>query len=243
MKNVLVLKAGEANPQVRVRLGDYERWFADALLEAGARPKVVQVHLGERPPGMLAGVDQVMMTGSPRSVTEHQPWMRRAGELMLEAAAAKIPVLGVCFGHQLLGELLGVQVRKSPLGREIGTVEVALTPHGERDPLFAGLPRRLWVQTTHEDELPQPPVGAALLATNAHSKVQAFAVGEYLRAVQFHPEVTPEAMRALIAARAQGLEGSWRGAPPGERVRTLLCGIRSSPLSRRVLLNFVRAFG
>ncbi len=244
MKNVLLLKAGDAAPSVKLSVGDYEHWFVETLLPEGCRFDILHVHRGARPPSSAAGYDAVMMTGSPASVTQPEPWMERAADFMMDAAAKGVPVLGVCFGHQLLAYAHGARVVRNTWGREIGTVEVALSEAGREDPLFQDIPERFTIQTTHEDIVEQPPAGATVLAGNAMAPVQALAFGPHIRGVQFHPEVHPAAMRALIQARADKLEveATSRGHSPGERVPRLLAGIAPSPAGRRILQNFVERF-
>ncbi len=244
MKNVLLLKAGEAAHDVQRTVGDYERWFVESLAADGCRFDLLAVHRGAAPPRSAAGYDAVMMTGSPLSVTRPEPWMERAAHFMMDSAAQGIPVLGVCFGHQLLAHAHGARVVRNPQGREVGTVEVTLSAAGRDDPLFHGLPERFAVQATHEDIVEQPPAGATVLAGNANTAVQALAFGPLLRGVQFHPEVHPAAMRALILARAQKLEDEavGRGQAPGERMTRLLAGIAPSPAGQHILRNFVEHF-
>jgi GMP synthase (glutamine-hydrolysing) len=240
VRDVLVLKCGDVVAPVRIVHGDYDRWFAGAL-GARARLEVVPAHLGARLPD-ARGFDAVIATGSPRSVLERAPWMARTGEALLDAAARGVPVLAVCFGHQLVAAALGAEVRRSPRGREMGTVACALTDAGAADPLFDGVPRTFDVQATHEDEVAAAPPGAVVLAGNAHSAIQAFRVGARLRAVQFHPELSPAALAALVRARAPALEAEARarGEDPAVRVRTLLAGIRGTPWGARLLGNFLR---
>ncbi len=244
MKNVLLLKAGEAAASVRLSVGDYDRWFLQTLGLSGYRFEVALAHQGAKLPERVTDYDAVMMTGSPLSVTRLEPWMQRAADFMVEAAEQGIPVLGVCFGHQLLAHAYGGRVERSALGREIGTVEVELTEAGQADPLFRGLPRRFAVQATHEDMVPEPPPGTVVLAGNAHTAVQALAFRPCARGVQFHPEVQPDAMRVLIQARAERLEAeaTARGQPAGERVPRLLAGIGPTPHGRQILVNFLEQF-
>jgi GMP synthase (glutamine-hydrolysing) len=244
VKNVLLLKAGEAAASVRLSVGDYDRWFLQTVGLSGYRFDILLAHQGAPLPASAAGYDAVMMTGSPLSVTRLEPWMERAAELMVGAEAQGIPVLGVCFGHQLLAYAYGGRVVRNPLGREIGTVEVQLTPSGQADELFHGLPERIAVQATHEDIVPEPPEGAVVLAGNTNTAVQALAFRPHARGVQFHPEVQPDAMRALIQARAERLETEAiaRGTPPGERVPRLLAGLAPTPAGRQILVNFLERF-
>lgn len=244
MKNVLLLKAGEAAASVRLSVGDYDRWFLQSLGLSGYRFDIVPAHQGAKLPGEVSGYDAVMMTGSPLSVTQLAPWMERAAQLMVDAADQGIPVLGVCFGHQLLAHAYGGRVARNPLGREIGTVEVQLTSEGRADPLFHGLPERIAVQATHEDIVVEAPAGAAVLAGNANTAVQAMAFRPHARGVQFHPEVEPDAMRALIQARAEKLEveATARGQPAGECLPRLMAGLAPTPAGRRILVNFLERF-
>jgi GMP synthase (glutamine-hydrolysing) len=244
MKNVLLLKTGDAAPVVKLSVGDYEHWFVESLGPGGCQFDILQVHRGARLPDSAAGYDAVMMTGSPASVTQLEPWMERAADFMLGAAAGGVPVLGVCFGHQLLARAHGARVVRNRHGREIGTVEVSLSEAGREDALFHGLPERFSVQATHEDIVEQPPEEATVLAGNANTCVQALAFGPLIRGVQFHPELHPAAMRALILARSEKLEveATQRGHAPGERVPRLLAGIAPSPAGQRILRNFVERF-
>ncbi len=220
MARILVARTGTTEPAVVARHGDYDDWFRAVLEPAGALLSVVEVHRGLPLPDPLAW-DGLLLTGSPCSVRDEAPWMAPLAGAALAAAAAGLPVLGVCFGHQLLGEALGGRVERNPAGPEYGTVTVELTEAGARDPLFAGLPRRLAVQATHRDALVRPPRHALRLAGNANTPWQAFAAGPHIRCVQFHPELTEAAMADLLEVR---------GIPAR-------CG--PAPLAPRVLLNWL----
>ena len=215
LPRVLIVKTGSTHPRLVRSDGDYDAWFM-AGLERGAERCDVRPAEQELPDPRAWG--GVILTGSPASVRDGAPWMERLGRWTLDAAVQGVPVLAVCFGHQLVGEALGGRVERNPQGPERGTVEVTLTEAGRHDPLFAGLPARILVQQTHEDALVAPPPAdrATLLATNETCAWQAFAAGPFLRAVQFHPEMGAETMRRLIEAR--GYEGEARPSDHGPRV-------------------------
>jgi GMP synthase (glutamine-hydrolysing) len=200
-KTVIVVKTGTTEPTVVRDHGDYDDWFAPHLRAAGLRPILVAAHLGEAPPS--SGFDGVILTGSPLSVRDDDPWMKTLGRWTLETAASH-PVLAVCFGHQLVGHALGGRVMLNPAGGEFGTIAIRLSPAGRGDPLFAGISEDPTVQSTHRDILAGLPPGCTALAGNANTKVQAFAWGPRLRAVQFHPEIPPQALQQLIEVRGLG---------------------------------------
>lgn len=194
-KRVLLLKPGVASS--RALLGDYEVWFARAC---DAQMTPVELHAGETPPSARE-FDAVIMTGSPQTVTGEPPeWMTRAADYLVEAAEQGTPVLGVCFGHQLLAWRHGAKVVRNPRGRELGTVEVELTQAGAASPLFAGFPPAFAVQATHYDEVIEPPASLEVLARNAHSAVQAFRAGPRSWGVQFHPEMDRASIQYCIDA-------------------------------------------
>jgi GMP synthase (glutamine-hydrolysing) len=201
MPRVLILKTGTTDPGVVALHGDYDDWFVRALSPV-AECAVVPVWEGQPLPE-TSGHDGLLITGSPLSVRDEAPWMAALGRWCLAKAEAGAPVLGVCFGHQLLGEVLGGRVEQNPEGLEVGTVEVGLTDEGAVDPLFRGLPRQLSVQATHRDILVTPPPGCTRLATNANTSWQAFGLGERVRCVQFHPELPADAIAALMTSRGQ----------------------------------------
>jgi GMP synthase (glutamine-hydrolysing) len=231
MRHVLVVRTGSAPEPVRSRLGDFGDWFAGAL---GAH---VEVAFADAERGVLPRPrGGVVLTGSIESVTRPTPWMRSLSEWLLDAARSA-PVLGVCFGHQLLAWALGGRVVRHAGGPEAGTSEVELTEAGRADPLFAGLPERMPVQQGHEDHVPELPPGAVLLARNGHTPVQGFAHGPLIRAVQFHPEFTAERNRAFVEAERESLEA----ARPG-LFGAALRSIRETPEAARVLTNWVEAF-
>ncbi len=149
--------------------------------------------------------------------------MAEAGAYLLRAADQGVPVLAVCFGHQLLADALGAPVQRNPHGRELGAIDIDLTAEGQHHPLFRGMGARATFQTVHEDEVAALPEGATLLASNAHSSIQAFQHGQNLLGVQFHPELWLDPVKAIAAER--------RVAPQQYRAE-------ETPAGRALLKNF-----
>src|SRR5438477_2278999 len=225
---LVVIQTGTAAPEIVRRHGDYPDWFNQAI---GAELPVLRAYLGE-PLELPVGTQGVLVTGSPLSLTLPEPWMDEVAEELLRIGERGTPVLGVCFGHQMLGRAAGSSVVRNPKGREIGTVRVQLTPEGRRDPLFSWSQKgEIAVQQTHVDVVDRVPEGAKLLASNEACATQAFRLSETVAAVQFHPEITPEIMRDLIGTRADAIR-----AEGGDPVR-LRREVRDSG-STKILRSF-----
>jgi GMP synthase (glutamine-hydrolysing) len=157
-------------------------------------------------PNDFAGI---IVTGSSASLVRLEPWMEDAAAVVVRARDAGRPVLGVCFGHQLVGFAFGGRVVANPRGWEIGTSTVTLHDAGRRDWLFADLPDTLQVNLVHQDmiEPGSTPASVQVLAGNDMTDVQAVAVDEHVRGVQFHPEGTGAIVRGYIDARRPLLTG------------------------------------
>jgi GMP synthase (glutamine-hydrolysing) len=158
----------------------------------------------------LDEVAGIVVTGSSSSVMTHDAWMLRGARYLREAVEAGVPVLGICFGHQLLAEALGGAVRTNASGREIGTVEVEL--HAD-DPVLDSGERPFLVNMSHVDSVVRLPGGARSLAHTQLEPHAAARVGERAWGVQFHPEFDGEVMRQYVRARrelidAEGLDAA-----------------------------------
>lgn len=156
---------------------------------------------------------------------------------VLEAAVEhNLPILGVCFGHQLLARTLGGKVETNPAGREMGTVEVVVTKPGSTDAVIGPFFPSFRVQATHEDAVVEPPAGAVVLARTAQDDCAAFRVGERIYGVQFHPEMNGAIMRRCINHRARVIDAE-RGPGTARRLYDNVVDVREGTL---ILQRFIQ---
>ena len=192
-RKIILMKTGSTHPGIRQRFGDFEDWFLQAW--TGCDVTVVNAVTAPELPE-LEGSEGVVITGSPAMVTDREPWSEKLATWLADNAHGRVPVLGVCYGHQLLAHALGGSVHWHPQGREIGTVDITRTDN--TDPLLDILPETFTAQVTHAQSVKALPQGATLLARNAFEPHQAFRLGETTWGVQFHPEFSAEVMRAYV---------------------------------------------
>lgn len=164
------------------------------LEERGAEQDVYRIDVEERDVS-ARDYGMIVSLGSEFAAFDDSiPWIEKEKQLLLEAARAEVPVLGICFGGQLLARVLGGDSFRSEIA------EIGWLPVRSQDPgLVTDGPWFQW----HFDSFTAPP-GARLLADSIAGP-QAFTVGGSL-GVQFHPEVTPEIMDAWVVAYRHELD-------------------------------------
>ncbi len=235
-RSFLIIETGQPVASMR-RHGRFPHWIRVAAGLKADQATVVNVEAGEALPTHQAlnhaGFAGVIVTGSGAMVTERRDWSERTADWLREGLAARLPVFGICYGHQLLAHALGGEVGNLPGGREMGTVPVDLHPDAHHDALFAGLPSRFAAQTTHLQTVLRPPADAAVLARSAQDHCQAFRWRDHAWGVQFHPEFSATHMHGYVQARRETLQRE------GLCHREVANTISATPHARRVLHRFV----
>lgn len=196
---ILTLVCGHAPGAISKEHGDYFRWFQDSLDQVELVPWDISEATSQP---ALDDFQGLLLTGSPASLTAPEPWMEVAVETIRDASERQTPVLGVCFGHQLVGCAFGAPVIKAPEEGEVGAFTVELTDEGRNDRLFQGLPQSFAVAQLHTDQVDPMSVahsnGLRVLAGSSNTAVQAMAAGPWVRTVQFHPEVSAPILSSYL---------------------------------------------
>jgi len=230
-KFTLIIKTGEKIPSLAAVSGDYEDWIATGFAEGLPLIVVVDVSQDELLPP-IGEVAAVAITGSGAMVTDRTAWIEHTAAWLREAVAGGVPVLGICFGHQLLAYALGGEVGYNPRGVEVGTTTIRLAEMAQEDPLFAGLPPEFAAQVSHRQSVLRLPPDARLLAASDKDPHQAFAVGRCVWGLQFHPEFDEPIIRQFIAYYREQLQQE------GDSAERLLAITAASPESAGLLGRF-----
>ncbi|MDQ7730787.1 glutamine amidotransferase [Halomonas sp. SpR8] len=235
MTCVLIVKTGDAFPEVVDQFGDFETLFKQQLSTALPAHMTLQVWDAQRQltAPALDSLTGIVITGSHSMVSDAEPWSEALKPWLQEALASDIPMLGVCYGHQLMAAAFGGVSDYHPAGRESGTHTVRLTQAGQQDPLFCQLPERFVAHLSHAQTVMQPPHGSTVLAHNSHDAHQALRYGPRQWSVQFHPEFTAPVMRAYIERQGAALRDQ------GEDPLTLSANVTDAPEATSLLRRFL----
>lgn len=182
---------------VSAAVGEQQHWFIAALGLAPDEFIVVRPDLGEALPEPCS-VAAAVLSGSWAMVTDHAEWSERTAAWIRSAVEQELPLLGVCYGHQLMAYALGGVVDDNPRGWERGLQQLEMGECAQNDPLLSALPGQFSAWLSHRQSVLQPPPGAQVLASSALDDCQIIRYTPQALSVQFHPEFTGQIMTACL---------------------------------------------
>ena len=231
-KALLIIQTGSTFSSISKTQGDFADWIAAGLGNPSNQLRLNAWEVSVLPaPSTLAGV---IVSGSHAMVTDRENWSEGLAIWLKHCVAEHTPVLGICYGHQLLAYAMGGEVGYRAQGIEIGTRSVSVTEHAAQDALFKNLPAQFPAQLVHSQSVLRLPPGATLLACSADEPHQAFRVGNCAWGVQFHPEFSANTMRAYIQQKADYL------AEQQQNPEALSASVEDTPQASTLLQWFAR---
>lgn len=181
--------------------GDYTDMFATLVGDrAGLSLTPYDVINGEVPDDPTE-CEAWITTGSRHSVNDDLPWIRKLEEFVRRMPAAGTPLIGVCFGHQLIARAMGGRVVRSARGWGVGSVEVELIDGGSRPAWMQPARDSYRLLNSHADQVEVVPEGGLVLGSTDHCPVSLMSVGDHLLGIQGHPEMGVAYLRGLIESR------------------------------------------
>ena len=166
-------------------------------------------------------------------VTDREVWSEYTAHWIRHAMEQKLPLLGICYGHQLISHALGGVVGYHPSGREIGQLPIQLHEEAKLDPLLADLPQSFMANLTHEQSVLQPPKQATVLASSEHDAHQILRYSPEALSLQFHPEFSTEVMSYFLSRREALF------STEGYDIPGMCAALSATPVARKILHDFV----
>ncbi|GAA4343109.1 glutamine amidotransferase [Pigmentiphaga soli] len=232
---VAIIQTGLPPQPIAERHGDFSGMICRTAGLPPERVAVVAVHAG----GTLADPQAycaAIITGSPAMVSDREAWSEDTAHWLRGAVGRGLPILGICYGHQLLAHALGGVVGYHPRGREVGTQAVELLGDAAAHPLLQDMPVSFPAHLIHQQSVLELPPGARVLARSAHDPHQIVQYGEHVLSTQYHPEFEPDVMQTYLHHYTPRL-----GAE-GFDVGGLMDGLQPTPHARQTLLNFLQRY-
>jgi GMP synthase-like glutamine amidotransferase len=188
-----ILIAGHVPDELIGKFGDYDRLFAE-LLDDEQLEFCPYAAVDGIIPKSVEEADGWLITGSRHGAYEGHGWIAPLERLIREIHAAGQPLVGVCFGHQIIAQALGGKVEKFQGGWIAGPVA-----HKRHDQALSQT-----ILAWHQDQVVEKPEGARVLGSSPACAHAVLAYGDKILTYQGHPEFTPDFIKALNAVR-QGL--------------------------------------
>jgi len=202
-----VLETGKVDEALALRHDQYPDMFARLFRKVDPTIEVQSYAVvnGEFP-ASVRECDAWLLTGSRHGVYDDLPWIGELKGFLRRARTAGVPIIGICFGHQIMAEAFGGRAEKSSKGWGLGVQEYEVLPDAPE--WMAGAPGRIALQVVHQDQVTAIPSDASCLATSPFCEYAMLAYGNREMpdaiSIQAHPEFDASFVRDLIE-RAKGM--------------------------------------
>lgn len=216
-----ILQTGLAPDALAPAFGEYPEMFQRLLAGHGFTFQTYGVVNGEMP-ASATECDGWLITGSRHGVYEDHPWIAPLEQLIREAYSAHVPVVGICFGHQIVAQAMGGRVEKYAGGWAVGATEYD----------FDG--QAMTLNAWHQDQVVEAPKGAKVIASNDFCANAALLYDNRALTIQAHPEYGPDFINGLIQTRG-------RGVVPDQILSDATARL-DTPLADHAIANQIAAF-
>ena len=202
-KHVQIISCGPGLREINDSYGRSFDWVSSMIEGKVGSVEVIKVYDGDLPSFEPDAI--WIVTGSRYSVYDDIGWILSFRDAIKKGLSLNIPMLGICFGHQIICDALGANVVKNSMGWEIGSSDVSLTEKGRESNLFNEFESVFSVYQSHQDIVKDVPDNVDVLAQNKYG-VQSVSFNEIVFGVQFHPEFSFDVMEAYYSIRIKKID-------------------------------------
>lgn len=193
-----LLQCGNVEPVLQPTFGDYPVLYADLL--AGHDLDLVTYDVQHHgPPADPRACDGWLISGSAHSAYAPLGWIAPTEAFVRRVIDAAVPLVGICFGHQLLAQAMGGKVEHCAAGWGVGAHDYHLVGEARTPGWPAASPLRLLA--SHQDQVTVLPDGADVIARTDHCPIAGYLLGPRALAIQPHPEFSTDLSRELTTVR------------------------------------------
>jgi len=221
-----ILQAGHVPDELSERHGTYPDMFSRMLAGHGFTFESWRVVDGEFPAGVHV-CDGWLITGSKHGAYEPLAWIPPLEDFIRKAYKAGVPLVGICFGHQVMAQALGGRVEKFRGGWGVGRHRYRYHDGGEFE-----------LHAMHQDQVVEKPEEARTIASSEFCVHAALAYHGNAISFQPHPEYNAEFARDLISARAGTVVPSEQAA---EAIRQIEGNLDSARVADQIAAFFKQA--
>lgn len=194
-----ILQAGEINPKMKAGLPGYQDMYSALFSSANDQIAITYIQVRDNEfPASVDDYDAYLVTGSPAGVYDDEIWMNPLKDFIRLAYAQGKRLIGVCFGHQVIAEVLGGSAEKSDKGWGVGVRTVEIKAHQGIIPDDVQAVDLLYM---HQDQVTKAPPQAEVLAGDAFCPIAAYTIDDQVLSLQGHPEFTPEVIAGILDFR------------------------------------------
>lgn len=195
-KTLGILQAGRSPEELVNRYPDYNQLFVHLLGEESFNYRTWAV-LDNEFPDSLNEADAWLITGSRHGAYEDHDWIAPLETLIRDVYAKGVPMVGICFGHQIIAQALGGRVEKFAGGWSVGRVEYDLDDKVWGKPSDSATP----LMAFHQDQVVKAPEGAVNVGSTKFCEHAALLYDSRVLTIQPHPEFDDAFVGALLEAR------------------------------------------
>ncbi|MSO59924.1 MAG: hypothetical protein EXQ63_06325 [Ilumatobacteraceae bacterium] len=199
MKHIGLLLVGHVDAGSMHVGGDYPELYENLLQRHEIELTTYHCDEGQMPDS-LSDQDGWFCSPSRLSVYDNVAWLRDVEQLLRDIVSTETPYVGICFGHQLMAQALGVVVKKAEYGWGIGMKEYEIHI---AQPWMTPPATQIRLAASHQDQVMSLPDGARLLASSDYCPIGGMQIGERAWTLQVHPEFSLELATSLLATRQQ----------------------------------------
>ncbi|MDX2044351.1 MAG: gamma-glutamyl-gamma-aminobutyrate hydrolase family protein [Acidobacteriota bacterium] len=181
--------------------GDYRQMFADLFNRHAPQFELVNFDVcNGQFPASVDACEAFVCTGSRFSAYDQDDWIQQLKGFVWQLSEASKPFVGICFGHQMMAQALGGEVKKASQGWGIGVHALNVV---KTESWMQPEQTSCGIQYSHRDQVVRLPENSVVLGESDHCPVAMFRVGETMLGIQGHPEFPAAYVEALVRGRTE----------------------------------------